>query len=41
MWSDLQREYKEVDYSTMIEDRDNTNFSNEVACSGANGCEVI
>lgn len=40
-WSDLQREYKEVDYSTMIENQDNTNFSNEVACSGTNGCEVV
>ena len=33
-WSDLKREYKDVDYSLMIEESDNTNFVNEPSCSG-------
>jgi ribonucleoside-triphosphate reductase (thioredoxin) len=39
-WSDLQREYKEVDYSLMIEHEDNTNLQNELGCSGGK-CEIL
>jgi ribonucleoside-diphosphate reductase alpha chain len=33
-WCDLNREYKDVDYSLMVEDEDNTNVMGEWACSG-------
>ena len=39
-WCDLNREYKEVDYSEMIEEKDNTKVAQEWACSGPNGCEL-
>ena len=39
-WCDLNREYKEVDYSEMIEEKDNTKAMQEWACSGPNGCEL-
>lgn len=39
-WCDLNREYKEVDYSEMVEEKDNTKMTQEWACSGPNGCEV-
>jgi ribonucleoside-diphosphate reductase alpha chain len=40
LWQDLQREYKDVDYSNFIEGEDNTKANEEWACSGPNGCEV-
>ena len=40
MWSDLQREYKEVRYEDMIEEKDNTNFMSEPSCSGGS-CEIL
>ena len=33
-WCDLQREYKNVDYSQMIEDKDNTKVQETIACAG-------
>lgn len=36
---DLQREYKEVDYELLMEDKDNTKPLEEIACSGG-ACEV-
>lgn len=37
---DLKREYKKVDYSLFIEDEDNTNVQEEVACAGG-ACQLI
>ena len=38
-WSDLKREFKDVDYVNMTEEEDNTNFVSEPSC--ANGkCEI-
>lgn len=34
LWCDLQREYMEVDYTHMIEEEDNTNLAEELACAG-------
>lgn len=34
LWCDLNREYKDVDYTQMIEEEDNTKLSEEVACAG-------
>lgn len=34
LWIDLNREYVQVDYTQMIEERDNTNFEQEAACAG-------
>jgi ribonucleoside-diphosphate reductase alpha chain len=34
LWQDLCREYKDVDYSTMMEEEDNTKLQQEWACSG-------
>ena len=39
-WSDLNRDYKDVDYSLMVEEEDNTNLQGEVACSGG-ACEIL
>jgi len=36
---DLQRDYKEVDWSTMIEEKDNVDFGSISACSGGS-CEL-
>jgi len=36
---DLQREYKDVDWSTMIEEKDNVDFQSESACSGGS-CDL-
>jgi ribonucleoside-diphosphate reductase alpha chain len=33
-WCDLRRDYKDVDYSEMIEEQDNTKTTQEWACSG-------
>lgn len=38
-WLDLNREYQDVDYSLMIEEEDNTNFRDTVACAGGS-CEL-
>jgi ribonucleoside-diphosphate reductase alpha chain len=38
-WLDLQREYKDVDYTTLIENGDNTKPIEEIACSGGK-CEL-
>lgn len=40
LWLDLNREYKTVDYSSLIEETDNTNPLLESACSGGK-CEII
>lgn len=34
LWCDIKREWKDVDYTLMIEDEDNTKLSEEVACAG-------
>lgn len=39
LWCDLLREYKNVDYTQMIEEEDNTKLIEEVACSGGK-CEI-
>jgi hypothetical protein len=39
-WSDLQREYKNVDYINMTEEDDNSNFMQESACSNGS-CAII
>ena len=39
LWQDLQREYKNVDYSLMVEGTDETKPSQEWACSGQ-GCQI-
>lgn len=40
LWLDLTREYKSVDYTECIEEKDNTNFESESACAGGT-CELI
>ena len=37
-WCDLNREYKDIDYTEMIEEEDNTKLSQEAACAGGQ-CE--
>ena len=39
-WLDLQREYKEVDYSLMTEENDETSVTREWACAGGS-CSLI
>ena len=39
LWQDLEREYKDVDYSLMIEETDETKPTQEWACSGGS-CEI-
>lgn len=39
-WLDLQREYKEVDYSQMLEETDQTSATREWACAGGT-CSII
>lgn len=39
LWIDLNREYKDVDYTKMYEDKDNTNFEGEASCVGGK-CEL-
>ena len=39
-WIDLTREYKEVDYSDMYEEDDDTKISETIACAGGS-CEII
>ena len=38
-WLDLNREYKDVDYTTLFEDRDETKVQETIACGGG-ACEV-
>ena len=38
-WCDLQREYKDVDYTEMIEEEDNTKLEQTIACAGGK-CDV-
>lgn len=38
-WCDLNREYKEVDYTTMMEDHDNTKVEQTIACAGG-ACQL-
>lgn len=40
LWTELNREYKDVDYTEIIETDDTTNKKGEVACSGGS-CEII
>jgi ribonucleoside-diphosphate reductase alpha chain len=40
LWLDLGRVYKDVDYTTMMEDDDNTKLSETVACSSG-ACETM
>lgn len=39
IWKDLNREYKDVDYTTLTEEEDNTKPQQEWACSGGS-CEL-
>ncbi|MDA3961697.1 MAG: hypothetical protein PF961_12975 [Planctomycetota bacterium] len=39
-WEDLQREYKHVDYSLLIEEQNVTSISQTIACGGG-ACEII
>ena len=39
-WLDLQRIFKDVDYTQLIEDEDNTKIQETVACAGG-ACEII
>lgn len=39
LWCDLKREYRDVDFSEMIEEEDNTKVQQEWACSGG-ACEL-
>jgi ribonucleoside-diphosphate reductase alpha chain len=39
LWLDLNREYVDVDYTKLIEDRDNTKIQETVACGGG-ACEI-
>ena len=38
-WCDLQREYKDVDYTEMVEEEDNTRVEQTIACAGGK-CDV-
>ncbi len=40
LWEDLMREYRHVDYTMMIEDEDNTELTQTVACAGGK-CDII
>lgn len=40
LWCDLNREYKNVDYSLMMEETDETKVMNTIACSGGS-CEIV
>ena len=39
LWCDLEREYKDVDYETLIEEENNVKINETLACSGG-ACEV-
>jgi ribonucleoside-diphosphate reductase alpha chain len=40
LWTELNREYVEVDFKNVTEKEDKTNFEGESACSGASGCDI-
>lgn len=40
LWTELQKNYSNVDYSAMVEEQDNTKLEQTVAC-GAGGCELV
>lgn len=40
LWQDLQREYKDVDYSLMHEEKDETKLQETIACAGGS-CEIF
>lgn len=40
-WLDLNREYKEVDYSYCYESQDNTKPQESIACSGTKSCDFV
>ena len=40
LWIDLKREYKDVDYTEMVEREDNTKAQETIAC-GSGKCEII
>jgi hypothetical protein len=39
-WLDMTREYKEVDYTNVIEEQNNVNPVQEIACAGGK-CDII
>lgn len=39
-WEDLQRQYVKVDYTELIEERDNTTVEDTIACGGG-ACEIL
>lgn len=39
-WIDMNREYKDVDYTQVIEEQNNVKAEQEWACSGPNGCDI-
>ena len=40
LWVDLHREYQTIDYTTLIEEEDNTKISETIACAGG-VCQLI
>ena len=40
VYDEMMKTLKDVDLSKVIEVQDNTNFSNELACAGPDGCEI-
>ena len=40
LWTELKREYSDVDYTQVVEEYDNTELEQAMAC-GANGCELV
>jgi len=40
LYCDLRKTFKAVDYTTMIEDEDNTKLEEEIACAGG-ACEIV
>tara|TARA_R110002051_G_scaffold268832_1_gene328878 strand:+ start:1387 stop:3570 length:2184 start_codon:yes stop_codon:yes gene_type:complete len=39
-WLDTKRQYESVDYTTCVEEQDNTKLEQEIACAGG-ACEII
>ncbi len=40
LWTELNREYQDVDYISVIEKEDNTKLQQEIACAGGT-CEIL
>jgi hypothetical protein len=40
LWTELQREYVEVDYTLLQEEKDNTKLQEEIACGGGK-CDLF